>query len=531
MAPSLLHHLLEGEACAAQRVAVVEGARELTYGAYRDAVAALAERLAAAGLAPGDRVALFLPKSIPECVALFAVSAAGGVVVPIHPALRPRQVHHILADCEARVLVTDAAHHAALEGALDDLPGLTLLVGEDVRRGPPAPGPAQAGPEGLAAILYTSGSTGLPKGVMLSHANLLAGTRIVRTYLGIGPEERILSVLPFSFDYGLNQLLTSVEQGARIVLQNVRLGDDVVRAIETHRITGLAGVPTLWTLLTRAAPRLAKADLSSLRYVTNSGGALPVATVARLRAALPHTQVVLMYGLTEAFRSTYLPPAEIDARPDSIGRAIPETEIFALTADGHRAGPGEPGILHHRGPTVSLGYWNRPEDTARVLVPDPFPPPGEEPGLVCRSGDLVVADAEGYFRFLGREDGMIKTQGFRVSPSEVEAALMETGAFGAAAVIGLPDPGLGQRIHAITVPAEGRGEGNGLDVMQHLRAVLAPHLVPRAIESVSALPTTPNGKVDYKRLAAERVAAQTQAEAAQIAAHEASRAERRPVDA
>lgn len=504
MAPTLLHHLLEG-AGADDSSAIVEGAETLTYGGFRARVAALAQRLRALGLAPGDRVAILLPKSIRECVAIFAVSAAGGVFVPVHPSLRPRQVHHIAADSGARVLLTDPVHAAGLEGALDDLPDLRVLT-EEVGEDGAALRPGEPAPDGLAAILYTSGSTGLPKGVMLSHANLIAGTRIVRTYLGIHPADRILSVLPFSFDYGLNQLLTSVEQGARIVLLTPRLGDDVVRALEAHRITLLAGVPTLWTLLTRAAPHLAKADLSALRAITNSGGSLALPTIARLRARLPRTAIVLMYGLTEAFRSTYLPPDEIDRRPDSIGRAIPETEIFALTPEGRRARPGEPGILHHRGPTVSMGYWRRPEDTARVLVRDPFPSPGSAPGLVCRSGDLVVEDEDGFFRFIGREDTMIKTQGFRVSPTEVEAALMETGAFRAAAVIGLPDPSLGQRIHAVTVPAE--GAPGTADVLQRLRSALAPHLVPRTIEAVAALPTTPNGKVDYKRLTAERAAAE-----------------------
>lgn len=504
MTPTLLHHLLEG-AGADDHTAVIEGAETLGYGAFRARVAALAGRLRRLGLRPGDRVAILLPKSIRECVAIFAASAAGGVFVPIHPSLRPRQVHHIVADSGARVLLTDAAHAAGLEGALDDVSGLRVLSEEAGEDGA-AFQPGEPAPEGLAAILYTSGSTGLPKGVMLSHANLIAGTRIVRTYLGIGPQDRILSVLPFSFDYGLNQLLTGVEQGARIVLLSPRLGDDVVRALEADRITVLAGVPTLWTLLTRAAPHLAKADLSGLRLITNSGGSLALPTIERLRARLPHTRIVLMYGLTEAFRSTYLPPDEIGRRPDSIGRAIPETEIFCLTPQGRRARPGEPGILHHRGPTVSMGYWKRPDDTARVLVPDPFPPPGAEPGLVCRSGDLVVEDTEGFFRFIGREDTMIKTQGFRVSPTEVEAALMETGAFRAAAVIGLPDPSLGQRIHAVTVPAE--GAPGQADVLQRLRKALAPHLVPRTIEAVTALPTTPNGKVDYKRLTAERAAAE-----------------------
>lgn len=506
MSPNTLHQLLDG--VAPDRVAVIESARALTYGELRENVSVLSRRLIEMGVRPGDRVAIYLSKSIAECIAIFAISAAGAVFVPIHPSLRARQVHHIVEDCGARVILTDAIHHASLDPSIGQLATPLLRSGDDWESGPQNvdAGPRAAAPPDLAAILYTSGSTGLPKGVMLTHANLIAGTRIVRTYLRITSEERILSVLPFSFDYGLNQLLTSVEQGACLVLLNFHLGDEIVHAIEEHKITGLAGVPTLWTLLTRASPRFSKADLSSLRYMTNSGGSLPLDTIARLRARLPQTDLVLMYGLTEAFRSTWLPPQEIDRRPDSIGRAIPETEIFAMTPDGRRARPGEPGILHHRGPTVSLGYWNRPDDTARVIVPDPFPPGDRPAGQVCRSGDIVVEDAEGFFRFLGREDAMIKTQGFRVSPTEVEAALMETGAFRAAAVIGLPDRGVGQRIHAVTVPANGHVATGS--VMRHLRHALAPHLVPRAIEQVEALPTTPNGKIDYKRLVAERVAAE-----------------------
>ena len=506
MSPTKLHHLLEGRA--PDRIALVEGAHTLTYGEFREKVSVLARQLTAMGVVPGDRVAIYLPKSIAECVAIFAVSAAGAAFVPIHPTLRARQVRHIVEDCGARVILTDATHHAVLDPSILHVATPVLRQGDDWESAPnrALPGLRMEAPEDLAAILYTSGSTGLPKGVMLSHANLIAGTRIVRSYLRITEDERILSVLPFSFDYGLNQLLTSVEQGARLVLLNFHLGDEIVAAIEEHAITGLAGVPTLWTLLTRASPRFSKADLSSLRYLTNSGGSLPLDTIRRLRTRLPKTDLVLMYGLTEAFRSTYLPPEELDRQPDSIGRAIPETEIFAIAPDGRRARPGEPGILHHRGPTVSLGYWNRPEDTARVIIPDPFPPQGAPGGVVCRSGDIVVEDADGYFRFLGREDAMIKTQGFRVSPTEVEAALMETGAFRAAAVIGLPDRGVGQRIHAVTVPANGHVATGA--VMRHLRHALAPHLVPRAIEQVEALPTTPNGKVDYKRLVAERVAAE-----------------------
>ncbi|GEP08835.1 AMP-binding protein [Methylobacterium gnaphalii] len=502
----LLHHLLGPRPDDAGRTALVEGERAVTHAELRPEAHACAARLRAAGIRRGDRVAILLPKCIAECAAIFGVSHAGAVFVPVNPLLKPAQVRHILADCGARVLITDRAGLSALGDALDGLHDLaTALLVEEAEVGAVEPPADTALGEDLAAILYTSGSTGTPKGVMLSHRNLLAGSRIVANYLSITGSDRILSLLPFSFDYGLNQLLTAVQERAVLVLAGFRLGNDIVDLLARHRITGLAGVPTIWTILARATPRFATTPLPDLRYVTNSGGALPTDIVARLGRQWPRTDVVLMYGLTEAFRSTYLPPDEVGRRPGSIGRAIPECEVFAVTPDGRRAAPGEPGILVHRGPTVSLGYWNRPEETARVLRPDPLYAPAQGGGLVCYSGDLVVEDEDGYFTFVGRDDAMIKSAGYRISPSEVEEALMATKALRQVAVIGLPDAILGQRVHAVAVAGEG-----ALDVPAVLLAAgerLAAYMVPRSLECVAALPVTPNGKVDYKRLVAERNAA------------------------
>ncbi|MGD9925185.1 MAG: AMP-binding protein, partial [Pseudorhodoplanes sp.] len=367
--PLLVHDLLgEDDRGSGDRVALIHGRQSLTYAALRAMARRYACALQAAGLRRGDRVAILLPKTVEECAAIFAVSRAGGVCVPVNPLLRPAQARHIVEDCEARILITDAGHRKTHGEAMAGLNGLTVL---DIGAMSPTAAhdlpPSAAIGEDLAAILYTSGSTGRPKGVMLSHRNLIAGTRIVRSYLGIDANDRILSILPLSFDYGLNQLLTAVEQRASMVLLTFRFGDEVVRALRDHDCTGLAGVPTVWSILTRAAPLLPKTPLPRLRYITNSGGAVPSATTARLRELLPNTSIYLMYGLTEAFRSTFLPPDEVDRRPTSIGRAIPECEVFAVTADGRRAQPGEPGILVHRGPTVSQGYWKRPDETARVL--------------------------------------------------------------------------------------------------------------------------------------------------------------------
>ncbi|UPT61485.1 MAG: AMP-binding protein [Hyphomonadaceae bacterium JAD_PAG50586_4] len=494
----LLHHLLDQRSVDPERLALVDGARRLTFGQFAASVERTAAKLFDAGVARGDRVAILLPKSLEECAAIFAISRAGGVFVPINAALKPAQVRHIIEDCGARVLISAPELLSGLENAC---PALIEVALADARPDTPAPASRAIG-EDLAAILYTSGSTGRPKGVMLSHRNLLAGARIVRTYLGINPSDRILSILPFSFDYGLNQLLTAVEQGALLVLASFRFGDELVRKLVEHEITGLAGVPTMWSVLTRAAPSLPRTPLPRLRYITNSGGAVPSATVAKLQELLPTTAIFLMYGLTEAFRSTYLPPDQVAIRPTSIGKAIPECEVFPLTADGRRAKPGEPGILVHRGPTVSLGYWNRPEDTAQVLRRNPFNDAVTGGDIVCWSGDLVTEDEEGYLYFVAREDGMIKSAGFRISPTEVEEVLMATGAFKHVAVIGVKDEWVGQKVHAIAVAQE--PDLDTKTVLAQAARHLPTHMMPARIELVEALPATPNGKVDYQTLKRER---------------------------
>lgn len=510
MSAHLLHHVLTQCPAPSDKVALIDADRTLSFGEFADTVAKLASFLKSEGLQRGDRVAIVLPKSIEECVAIFAVSQAGGVFVPVNAALLDDQVGHIVNDCEAAVVLTHAARHQALGAALADaehrprLINVGKLMQAGVWCGPAVEHGSEPDTigEDLAAILYTSGSTGRPKGVMLSHRNLLAGTRIVRTYLSIGPEDRLLSVLPLSFDYGLNQLLTVVEQGASMVLFSFKLGDQLVACLRDHEITGFAGVPAIWAILAKAAPSLARTDLPKLRYITNSGGAVPSETVARLRERLPTTQIFLMYGLTEAFRSTFLPPEEIERRPTSIGKAIPECEVFPVTKDGRRAQVGEPGILVHRGPTVSLGYWRRPDDTAAVLRPHPFRSADVGGETVCFSGDLITEDEDGFLYFVARDDAMIKSAGFRISPTEVEEVLMATGRFQHVAVIGLPDEWIGQRVHAVGVSADGKSDA--ADVLKAIADKLPAHMLPKRLEWVESLPTTPNGKIDYKSLVAER---------------------------
>lgn len=498
----LLHHLLAAQA-ASDDQALVHKDIALSYREFAQAANRCAAALQQAGVERGDRVVIFLPRGIEECWSIFGVSMASCVFVPVNALLKSQQIRHIITDCGAKIVISSRAMQEELGAALEGLADVSVLLTENIetRSNAPAKTSAAIG-EDLAAILYTSGSTGSPKGVMLSHRNLLAGARIVRTYLEITASDRILSLLPFSFDYGLNQLLTAVEQGATTIISTFRLGDDIVRDLRDHAVTGLAGVPTVWAILTRAAPSLAKTPLPHLRYITNSGGRVPQETVKALREKLPDTKIYLMYGLTEAFRSTFLPPEEIDHRPTSIGKAIPECEIFIVTDKGQRAKPGEPGILVHRGPTVSLGYWNRPEDTAKVLRPHPFIPAALGGETVCYSGDLAVEDENGFFSFVARNDAMIKSSGYRISPTEVEESLMSTGLFQQVAVIGLPDAFAGEKVHAVATAAN-----ENIDVSAALRKaaeMLAPFMIPRAIELVDRLPVTANGKVDYRALVRER---------------------------
>ncbi|MDH3591163.1 MAG: AMP-binding protein [Planctomycetota bacterium] len=500
----LLHHLLERAVVSRPTAeALVDRDRRIDYAEFGARARGCANELIDAGLNRRDRVAVYLKKSIEEATSLFGISLAGGVFVPVNALLRPAQVKHILDDCEVRYLITDDTRLATLGDAVAGVEKV-FCIERDLAPSESAPGATKTIGEDLAAILYTSGSTGKPKGVMLSHRNLVAGSRIVCEYLGITADERILSVLPFSFDYGLNQVITAVDRGAATILLTFTFGQQIVKAIQKESVTALAGVPTVWAVLTQATPSFKKTRLETLRYLTNSGGAVPTATIDQLRECQPQTDLVLMYGLTEAFRSTYLPPHELETRKTSMGKAIPETEIFLVNGDGGRCGPGEPGILVHRGPTVSLGYWGRPDATAEVLRKNPLLDEHEGADLVCYSGDLVTMDEDGYFYFVGRNDAMIKSGGYRISPSEVEEVLMATGELAQAAVVGLPDKTLGNRVHAIAVAAEGRTPDPEA-IRTYCSEQLPAHMVPRDIEFVAALPRSPNGKVDYKSLRAERV--------------------------
>jgi len=473
-------------------VALADKSGTLDFAGLERAVGALAAGLAGYGLAPGDRVATWLPKTRLACLMPLAAPRAGLVHVPVNPVLKHAQVAHILSDSGARLLLTQASRAGTLEAG--DLPEGCGVVFEDAVAldGAVLP-PSSADPAALAAILYTSGSTGRPKGVMLSHANLWLGAISVAHYLKLTPDDRTLAVLPLSFDYGQNQLFSTWAAGARVVPLDYLTPRDIVKAVAREGITTLAGVPPLWVQVLEAE----WPTETSLRRLTNSGGALTPTLVRALRTRFPKADLYPMYGLTEAFRSTYLEPGLVDAHPDAMGRAIPFAEVMVLRPDGARAAPGEAGELVHAGPLVAQGYWRDPERTA--LRYRPAPPFSAYDGMAVWSGDTVAQGVDGLLRFVGRDDEMIKSAGNRISPTEIEEAVLRGGEAAEAVALGVPDDRLGQ---AIVVVARGEPLGE-VALRARLKRELPNFMQPARIEWRVELPRNANGKLDRAALKAE----------------------------
>jgi acyl-CoA ligase (AMP-forming) (exosortase A-associated) len=470
----------------AQAPALVDRAGTLRFAELDAAVGSLAAHLRERA-EPGDRIASWLPKTRTACLLMLACARAGLVHVPVNPLLKRAQVAHILRDSGAALLVTQPPRARLLDA--DDLPQGCALAMEEAFAGPhPAPLPPSEGDtDALAALLYTSGSTGRPKGVMLSHANLWLGAVAVAHYLRLAPDDRTLAVLPLSFDAGLNQLLSTWAAGACAAPLDYLVAGDVVKAVERLDITTLAGVPPLWIQLAEA--NWPAETAARLRRLSATGGRMPAPLVRRLRALFPQADLYLMYGLTEAFRSTYLDPALADAHPESIGTAIPFAEVMVARADGTLAEPGEPGELVHAGPLVAKGYWRDPERTA--LRFRPAPEGSLLGGIAAWSGDTVVRGADGLLRFVGRDDEMIKVSGNRISPTEIEEAAIASGQAQEAVAIGVPDERLGQAIRLIL-----RGTGDEEALRAWFRAELPNFQQPRDLVWVEALPRNPNGKLD-----------------------------------
>jgi len=485
------------------KVALYQGKNTLTYKDLDTLSNAVAMRLLAGGLVKGDRVVILLRKSIEMVVAIWGVAKAGGVFVIVDTKLTLKQVAYRLHHCAPKVVIGDK-HSRRLLGETHELTYLDAgdFATLDTANGKVPPSAAPIGKD-VVAILYTSGSTGLPKGVTLSHENLVTGARIVARYLDIVHEDVVLSILPFHFDYGLNQLLTTIMVGAEIVLQNSTHPGDICRNLKSHDVTGLAGVPTLWVQLLSKLSPFATMDFPKLRYITNSGGSVPERHVTELQRLLPATSIYLMYGLTEAFRSTFLPPDELPSRPTSMGKAIPNVEILVVDEKGQECRAGEVGELVHRGGVIFQGYWNDVEATNRVLKPSPRQLDAVVcPELAVWSGDLVKRDDDGFLYFVGRRDKLIKSAGNRISPQEVEAALMKVQGINEAVVFGVPHEELGQSITAVVAVDQGFTLDQGT-VETALQAEIARYMIPHKFVALTVLPRGSTGKVDRARIEKE----------------------------
>ena len=529
-----------------QAIALTQGKASLSYAALAVDVQQFSAGLMSLGLERGERVAIYLEKRFETVIASFGAPAAGLVFVPVNPLLKAVQVAYILRDCNVRVLVTSPERldlmaevlaecpdlrHVVLTDAIEnsvtpDVPATrpwTVSFWRDFLKQPLRPGHRVIDSD-MAAILYTSGSTGQPKGVVLSHRNMVAGAKSVASYLENQAQDTLLAALPLSFDAGFSQLTTAFHSGARVVLLNYLLPRDVLKAMRQEKVTGLTAVPPLYM-------QLAQLDWpatinSHLRYFANTGGRMPRETLMKLRQRVPDARPFLMYGLTEAFRSTYLPPEEVDRRPDSIGKAIPNAEILVLREDGSTCRPDEPGELVHRGALVGLGYWNDAEKTAeryKLLAPDmPGRPSGLQlPEYAVFSGDTVRRDADGFLYFIGRRDEMMKTSGYRVSPTEVEEILYATQLVGECVAFGVAHPSLGHAIHVIATSTTAAGVEITLnELMIQCRSKMPAYMVPAHIEIVAGpLPRNPNGKIDRKLLSSEwraRLADESQASLAEL---------------
>ncbi len=466
----------------------------LSWKDLKSRVARMAAWLAETLPEKGARVATWDSKGELTCLMPLAAARAGLVHVPINPLLKRVQVKHILADSGSTMLVANAARLASLEDG--DVPkkcavyqerqcleALSGFVGSLE--------PSVHAPDTLAAILYTSGSTGRPKGVMLSHKNLWLGAVSVAHYLAMAHDDVTLAVLPLSFDYGQNQLLSTWLAGGSVVPLDYLTPRDVIKACAKHRITTLAAVPPLWVQLTEQEwPREA---VSPMRRMTNSGGALTVDLVRNLRQIFPDARLFPMYGLTEAFRSTYLEPDLVDQHPTSMGRAIPFAEILVVDSDGEVASHGE---LVHCGPLVAQGYWQDPERTAQRFRPAPRA--SAYGGMAVYSGDNVRRDADGLLYFVGRDDAMIKSSGNRISPQEIEDAARATGLAEEAVAFGVADDRLGHAIHLVV-----RGRGDEETLRAALKRDLPNFMQPAVVRWVDAMPINPNGKIDRSRLIRE----------------------------
>lgn len=509
----LVHECLHDSAVRhPDKVAVACRGRRISYGCLELAANRLALALRELGVKPGDRVAIYLNNSIELVVSIFGVILAGGIFVIVNHSTKPDKLLYLLKDSGSFVVISDdrTLNSGLWEQLSAQVQNLRMIVcsagsapertktenvwdfDEIQRRFPSSPPACPATESDLACLIYTSGTTGMPKGVMCGHGNVAFVTRTIAQYLKIVPEDVILNVLPLASSYGLYQLMPAIFAGSTLVLEtSFAFPVEILNTMVREGVTGFAGVPTIYSVL--LGMELDRFDLSRLRYLTNAAAGLPMEHVKRLRQVFPHVELFLMHGLTEVARTMYLPPEQVDVRPDSSGVALPGTELWLEDESGHRLGPGQVGELVVRGPHVMRGYWNDPKSTA-VRFP-PGPNPGER---LCYSGDLFRSDEEGYFYFVSRKDDIIKCRGKKVAPREIEDVLYEISGVQDAAVVGVPDSLLGQAIKAFVVAPGVTLTTSG--VITYCKQHLEDALVPQYVEFRSSLPKTDSGKIVTKDL-------------------------------
>jgi long-chain acyl-CoA synthetase len=500
------------------KTALVASADRLTYGQLDRAADRVAAALAAGGVVRGDRVVVFMDNSWQAVAAIFGALRAGAVFSPVNPSTKADKLAYILNNCRARAIVTQGKLLPVASAAVAQAPSVVLTMAAGARPGEgsgsvarfedalSADGPVPIDPGidiDLAMLIYTSGSTGFPKGVMMTHQNVVAAATSITTYLENTADDIVLNVLPISFDYGLYQVLMAARMGATLVLEkSFAFPQAVFKRMIEEKVTGFPIVPTMAALILQMRD-LRPGAFPDLHYVTNTAAALPPAHIARLQALFPGTRLYSMYGLTECKRCTWLPPAELAKRPSSVGIAIPGTEAYVVDDDGGRVAAGVVGELVIRGAHVMKGYWENAEATDRALRPGPYP--WEK---VLHTGDLFRADEEGFLYFVGRKDDIIKTRGEKVSPKEVENAIYALPGIREVAVVGVPDAILGLAIRAVVVAEQDSGLTEHA-VIRHCAAHLEDFMVPKAVEFRDALPKTDSGKISRRSVEAElRVAAQ-----------------------
>lgn len=492
------------------KVALVCAKERVTYRQLDERSNALAHALVKRGVARGDRVVVFADNTVETVVAFWGVLKANAVVSIVNSLTKADKLEYLLQDCRPTALIADehlfpvfaepAAQCRYLKATLvvgktigaDKLGKLPAGVrfDEALASQPTDRAPTRVAIDiDLAAIIYTSGSTGDPKGVMLTHRNMLSAAASISTYLQITSDEVILNVLPLAFDYGLYQMIMAYRVGARLVLErSFTFPAQVLNLVVAEGVTGFPGVPTIYAILAEMKT-LTSYDFSKIRYVTNTAAALPVKHILMLKELFPRARIYSMYGLTECKRCTYLPPEDLDKKPTSVGIAIPNTELWLVDEDGAKLGPNAVGQLVIRGATVMKGYWDKPEATAKKLRPGPLP--GEQ---VLYTGDFCRLDDDGYLYFVGRMDDIIKSRGEKVAPKEVESALMNIEGVKEAAVIGVDDDILGQAVKAFVVCEQGR-TFTDKEIQRECQARLENFMVPKFVEFVADLPKTTTGKI------------------------------------